>query len=166
MALILIFGVLCFFYGKSIDKLDVKEGYYAMQGYSFKIPEGWQETNELGPIAFLNVSENNGDNPFKSYVFLISEELKGRSPKQYFDYIKAKVKESSENVEILEEKDEGSFHIIIAKVFENENEYIIAMALRKGVSDTYFVVSLNSLESNWETTKPIFEETYRSFKLR
>ncbi|MDD2473246.1 MAG: hypothetical protein PHR49_04580, partial [Methanoculleus sp.] len=37
---------------------NVKEGYYIEQGYSFKNPQSWEKTYELGPLAFLN-------NPFR-----------------------------------------------------------------------------------------------------
>ncbi|MDD2909784.1 MAG: hypothetical protein PHU74_02555 [Candidatus Pacebacteria bacterium] len=162
--LILLLGLICFYFGQNFDK--VKEGYYIEQGYSFKNPQGWEKTYELGPLAFLNKNENNYNNPFKSYIFFIKDELKGRSSEQYFDYIKTQVKNSSESIEILDEKEEGAFHVIFIKAMQNENNYVIGTALTKGIHDTYFVISFKTLESSLENTKPVFEEVYKTFKLR
>ncbi len=164
--LVLIFGVLCFYFGRDLSFVDDLEGYHIEQGYSFKIPTNWQKTEELGPLAFVNESEDNGDNPFKSYIFFIKDELKGRTSEQYFSYIKDQVKNSSQSMEILEEKDEGQFHIIYIKTVQNDVNYVVGTAFVKGVRDTYLVASLNTLESSLDKTKPTFEETYKTFKLR
>ena len=163
---IVIFGAVCFYLGNTFDFEANGEDYYIEQGYSFKAPIGWTETDELGTTAFLNEVEDNGDNPFKSYIFFVKDNLMGRTPAQYFEYIKGNIKENSENVEVLEEKNDGNFHIIYLKTIQGDISYIVAMAFLPGVNDTYSIVSLNTLESNLDATRPIFEETYKSFSLR
>ncbi|MDD3032528.1 MAG: hypothetical protein PHX52_01230 [Candidatus Pacebacteria bacterium] len=165
LIMIIVFGAVCFYLGNTFDLAETKN-YYIEQGYSFKAPNGWTETNELGTTAFLNEAEDNGDNPFKSYIFFVKDSLLGRTSEQYFEYIKRNIEENSESVEILEEKDEGSFHIIYLKTVQGEVGYIVAMAFLPGANDTYSIVSLNTLEAELETTRPVFEETYRSFSLR
>lgn len=163
--MILIFGLLCFYFGRNSSKINI-DGYYIEQGYSFKYPDNWKKAEELGPLAFVNDSEDNGENPFKSYIFFIKDELKGRTSEQYFNYIKDQVKSSSESIEIIEEKNEGSSHIIYIKTVQNEVSYIVGTAFIKGIDDTYLVVSLNTLESNLDKTKLVFEKVYKSFRLR
>lgn len=166
---IVLFGALCFYLGSSLNingnNFESKEGYFIEQGYSFKTPS-WAETEELGITAFLNENEDNGENPFKSYVFFIKDDLTGRTYEQYIDYIKTQVENSSEGVETVEEKDEENSHVLILKTNQEEVNYIIAMSFIKGLNDTIFVVSLNTLESRFEETKPVFEEIYKSFTLR
>jgi len=164
---ILLFGALCFYLGYSLneDNFLSKEGYSIEQGYSFKTPS-WVETDELGITAFLNEDEDNGENPFKSYIFFIKDELSGRTYEQYIEYIKNQVQNSSENVELVEEKDGNGSHLLILKTTQEEVDYIIAMSFKKGINDTIFVVSLNTLSSRFEETKPVFEEIYKSFILR
>lgn len=164
--LILIFGFFCFLYGKDFNKTEAKEGYFVEQGYSFKIPLNWKETTELGSLAFLNEEEDNGENPFKSYLFLLKDDLNGRSSEQYFNFIKTQIENSSETMEVVEEKDDGDIHVIAIKTFQEGYDYVIGMAFAKGKGDAYFVVSLNTLESRWEEMKPIFEETYKTLDLR
>lgn len=163
--MILIFGLLCFYFGRNLN-MENMEGYYIEQGYSFKNPDNWNKTEELGPLAFVNNSEDNGENPFKSYIFFIKDDLKGRTSEQYFNYIKDQIKSSSESMEIIEEKNEGSSHIIYIKTVQNEVSYIVGTAFIKGIDDTYLVVSLNTLESNLDKTKLVFEKVYKSFRLR
>jgi len=164
--LILLFGTLCFLFGKDFNKIENRTDFFVEQGYSFKIPQNWKQTDELGTVAFLNEQEENGDNPFKSYIFFLKDDLEGRSEEQYFDYIKTQVKNSSQDAEILEEKNEDSFHIIVMKTVQSDNNYVVGTAFKKGLNNTYWVISLNSLESNWQNVKPIFEETIKSFELR
>jgi len=166
LLLIVVFGAVCFYLGNTFDFSQNKGDYYIEQGYSFKVPSNWTETDELGTTAFLNEEEDNGDNPFKSYIFFVKDDLLGRSPSQYFEYIKGNIKENSENAEVLEEKEDGKFHVIYLKTVQNEINYIVGMAFLPGVNDTYSIISLNTLESGFDATKVVFEETYRSFELR
>lgn len=163
--LILVFGLLCFNFGQNLGLINADD-YYVEQGYSFKYPDNWDKTDELGPLAFVNNNENNGENPFKSYIFFIKDELKGRTPEQYFTSIKDQIRSASEDMEIIEEKDENSSRVIYIKTVQNDVSYIVGTTFVKGINDTYLVVSLNTLESTFDETKPIFEEVYKSFKLR
>ena len=92
LLLIVVFGAVCFYLGNTFDFSKNKGDYYIEQGYSFKVPSNWTETDELGTTAFLNEEEDNGDNPFKSYIFFVKDDLLGRSPSQYFEYIKGNIK--------------------------------------------------------------------------
>ncbi|MDD4661684.1 MAG: hypothetical protein PHG24_00175 [Candidatus Pacebacteria bacterium] len=163
--LILVFGAICFYSGISLNTLKVNDGYFLEQGYSFKTPV-WAQTDELGVTAFLNEEEDNGENPFKSYVFIVKDKLEGRSFEQYIEYIKTQVQNSSQSMEVIEEKDDGNSHVVFVKTTQDDVNYIIGMSFVKGLSDTCFIVSLNTIESSFELTKPVFEETYRSFTLR
>lgn len=167
IVLVIIFGGACFYLGSTFDfSKSNQEGYYVQQGYSFKIPQGWTETDELGTTAFLNEAEDNGENSFKSYLFFVKDNLLGRTPEQYFEYIKSNIKENSESSEVLEEKDDGDFHVLYLKTAQGGVNYVVAMAFLPGIDDSFSIISLNTLEDKLESTKSIFEETYRTFKLR
>lgn len=166
--LIILYGFMCVFLGVKINQSNyaVSDGYYFEEGLSFMVPEGWQKTTELGPLAFINMDEDNGESTFRSYIFFLSEELNGRTSEQYYNYIKSRVESVSENYELLEEKDENGKHIIVTKTDSEGASYVIAMAIAEGLADNYWVISLNTLEEDWPQLEPIFYETIDSFKLR
>ena len=162
LVLIVIFGGLCLYLGQNMNKENLN-GYFVEQGFSFEMPENWSQTYELGPFAILN-QEEEGD--FKSYVIFVRDDLNGRTLNQYFDYTKTKLDESLEEFEVLEEIDFDNVHTIKGKTTQEDINYIISIAFVEGINDTCWVLSLNTLEENFDTVNPIFENVFQTFNLR
>lgn len=166
--LVIIFGFLCVFLGyyfNNQDSKDLGENYFVKQGYSFEIPEGWSYDSSLGVEAV--VKENAQDETgFSPYIVFLNDSLAGRTKEQFIDYVKNEIKNSVTNYELLEEIDDGIYHIVKMQGETNDKLIIFKIAFLEGLNDSVWFITLNDNVDSINDNESIFNNVYKSFELR
>lgn len=151
--LVIIFGFLCFYLGKAEDN---NSEFFIRQGYEFKIPEGWKSNSQD-----IFTKENGISFP---YIMVLSEDLKGRTDEQFFNYIKSEFKNQLLDYELIEEKNEGKYHIIKVRGEQQGQKMKFEIAFLKGLDDKYWYIVLND-DTDADNQKEL-QEIYKTFELR
>jgi len=168
IVLIIIFGFLCIWLGYTESQADdnsFKEGYFIKQGYSFKIPEGWSYDISLKTEAIIKEGAQD-ESGFSPYMVFLNDKLNGRTPEQFFNYVKSEIKNNVLEFEVIEEKDDGDFHILEIQAEKEGRNIAFKIAFIEGYDDNYWFITLNDTAENIGEDDKAFNEVYQSFELR
>ena len=145
--------------------------------FEVALPAGWEKTAPvMGASAMaVNADERLNDPAaqkinFKSYFAVSYDMLQGKSLSEYLQTVKNQLLQTISNVVFANEKDiminNRSARAIEAELIQQGVNYKILMVVVAGKGDDVWVISFNTIKSNWDEYKETFSNIAKSFSLK
>jgi len=179
LILIIVLLVYFFIFRPSLQKNNEEmtdKGILEKEGYSIKLPEGWQEVESVfgASATIVNAKEeiiepNAQKINFRSYYSVINDNLAENSPEDYFKKITESLKQSFPDINIIKEEDKAAFgnkiHFIETEIRQQDIDFSVLLAVITKDKNVW-TISFNTLKSNWEKYKELFYQIAGDFKIK
>lgn len=142
--------------------------------FSIDLPAGWQKIDAITGVSAMAVdaAEDITDPAakeinFRTYLAIVYDELQGKSLSEYMQASKTELQGIVSSVVFRNEQD-ITINGRVAKALEAEFtqqgvNFKILMVLVSGEGDDVWTISLNTVESSWDSYKELFSDIVNSF---
>lgn len=154
-----------------------KEVRLEKEGFSINVPAGWSETGAPTGISAMvvNTSEEITDPAaqkinFRSYFSVIYDVLGGKTMEEYIQSVKDSLSESIPDI-IISHGESGTvdnqYAYFMEAEFNQKNiDFKILLTIVKSEEQDVWIVSFNTVLSNWNNYKSLFYQIAKSFKIK
>jgi len=168
-------GIGIYFWNKGANtNTGEKQNLLVKNDFSINLPEGWEEAPAPTGVSAMAVNANeeitNADAQkvnFRSYCSVVYNTMKGEMDEEFIEKMKDSLTQSAPEIVITDEKKDKigdkDTYFVEAEINQKNIDFKILLTLIKGAKEDVWVVSFNTLKSNWERDKDLFYETAKSF---
>jgi hypothetical protein len=147
-----------FFSSKILTPFENKDRFIEKEKFSILLPKDWKEISSMDKSINFSAQNNNPTINFH----ITSDTIKEEDKDNYLLYVKQSIlKVLPEAKIILENKNE-----IKALLSHNGNNYKSWIKVNFGNDNDVYLLTFNSLESDWKDNEPIFEKIAKSFEIK
>lgn len=142
-----------------------------MDDFEINLPDGWiQATPVTGTLAMAVNSNEKSDSGFKSYLAVSKDVLQDMDIGGYVETVKDALVGAIPNA-VFENEQEAMINERNARAFEAEmnqqgEDYKVLIVAVEGEGNDVWVMSFNTIKSNWDAYKDTFSAVAGSFKLK
>lgn len=142
-----------------LSPIDNRDHIIVKDKFSVLLPKDWQE---IEPVANGIVFSAQNLRNLKSNYHITYDMVKDSYKNDYLTYIKQSIIKTSPQVQFLfENKNE-----IEAELLQDKVVYKSLIKVFWGENNEVYLLSFNSLQSDWETNKLIFDKVVNSFEIK
>ncbi len=145
--------------------------------FSISMPAGWTETTPPAGITLMavNASEDiTGSDAekinFRTYYSVIYDSLTGRTKEEYIAVSKQSLTEAIPGLTITDEDSDTinaqDVYFMEAEFNQRDIDFKSLLTIISGEEDDIWIISFNTMKSNWKTYKGTFYDISESFKLK
>jgi hypothetical protein len=153
----------------------ISNGFLENDNYMIRVPEGWTEEDNLGAYSMIINSKEQIIDPdaqkinFRSYYSVVYDALKDESSEDYFKKVIESLKSSFPGINIIKEEDKDTngnrVHFIEAEIRQQNIDFAVLLAVNIK-EENVWIISFNTLKSNWNKYENLFYEIAESFKIK
>ncbi len=145
--------------------------------FSILVPEGWLESNAFPNIpAMVIYADEEITDPaaqkvnFRSYYSINYDALENKTIEDYADYIKESLSQIFENIDFTKETttelNGQNVNTIEMEITQKEIDFKVLTFLIKGKGNDVWIISFNTVKSNWDQYQELFQKIASSFKIK
>jgi hypothetical protein len=156
--------------------LENKDSVLTKDDFSVKLPDGWEEVSTSTGAILTAIDSNekiidvNAQKlNFRSYFAVIYDKLGDKTKDGYYQALKDTLKQSFAGISFTKEEkgviDNKDTYFVEAEFIQQEVNFKILLSINVGDQNVW-IMSFNTIESNWENYKDIFYQTAGSFAVK
>ncbi|HNY35900.1 MAG TPA: PsbP-related protein [Candidatus Pacearchaeota archaeon] len=180
IALILIIGgyfLVNYDFSNTESQKENSNGYLLKDGFSIKIPEGWEETQAITGISAMIIKKfEDHEEPelkninFRSYFAVTYDKLNGKTIKQYAEYLEEEIVAVNSNFKVDKEEaliiNANESYVVEGSLSQQGADFKLLAVVIKGKEDGVWIVSFNTGKNDWDKYSGLVSETIMSFTVR
>jgi hypothetical protein len=159
------------------EQKENQEAFIVKDDFSILLPEGWIETAGFQGVSAMaiNADEEITDPEvekinFRTYYSVTYDTLQSRTMESYAEYIKESLRQLLVDVDFVSEGTRElngqDVYVIETELFQQGVDFKVLMFLIKGEEDDIWLVSFNTVKSNWDQYQDLFQKIAASFETK
>lgn len=156
--------------------LENKDNVVTKDDFSVKLPDGWEEVSTPAGAVLTAIDSNekiidaNAQKiNFRSYFAVVYDKLGDKTKDGYYQILKDSLKQSFTGISFIKEEkglvDNKDTYFLEAAFTQQEVNFKILLSINIGDQDIW-IISFNTIESNWDNYQDIFYQTAESFAVK
>ena len=144
--------------------------------FSVKLPEGWTETDSVpGAAATAMNNQEQITDPgaqkinFQTYYSVVYDTFNEKTEKDYLEKIKDSLKQGFSEIQIFDAEKKSingkDIYFIESELKQSGVEFKVLLAVNI-IDKEVWIISFNTLKSNWDKYKDLFYQIAESFKIK
>jgi hypothetical protein len=153
----------------------IKNEFLENKYYTIKVPDKWGEEDNPGAYSMIINSKEQIEDlnaqkiNFRTYYSVVRDALGENNPADYFQNIIDSLKVQFSEIKIVKQEDQdlpaGKVHFIQTEIKQQNIDFAVLLAVF--IKDrNVWVISFNTLKSNWDKYQDLFYEIAGSFNIK